>query len=246
MFCFCLGRCQNTLGHHGNMVLLSSCLSSPGGTSLLPVKSLTKLKMKVLTNSLSFNLNKTELVVKKESAGTCIYWRKRDLMSWWAFACLFTKCWQYRNVSYPMWIVSEVWWDRHCLTNFWSGVFPPAGCILGADRETTRKYSNWDVPSWNKALPRAVSTLAQLNSTVVWSAVAKWFEIYLLHFFFLPKTEEVNRHLKRDSPGLIVQQFLARHFQWKTLDSEFLFQGSPEWVHWPVGYRQAFTWSRNG
>lgn len=41
---------------------------------------------------------------------------------------------------------------------------------------------------------------------------------------FLPRTEEVNRHLKRDSPGLIVQQFLARHFQQKTLDSEVLFK----------------------
>lgn len=143
-------------------------------------------------------------------------------------------------------ILREVWWDRRCLTDFWSGVFPLTGCILGADTETTRRYASWDVPSWDKALPRAVSTLAQLNSTAVWSAAVKWFEIYLLHFFFLPRTEEVNRHLKRDSPGLIVQQFLARHVQWKTLDSGVLFQGSPEWVHWPVGHGQAFTWRRNG
>lgn len=84
---------------------------------------------------------------------------------------------------------------------------------------------------WDQALPRAVSTLAQLNSTAVWSAAVKLLEIYLPHVFFFPRTEEVNRHLKRDSPGLIVQQFLARHFQWKTLDSEVFFQGSPEWVH---------------
>lgn len=145
-----------------------------------------------------------------------------------------------------MCILNEVWKDRECLTDFWSGVPPLAGCILGSDRKTTRRYASWDVPSWDKALPRAVSTLAQLNSTAVWRAAVKWLEIYLLHFFFLPRTEEVNKHLKRDSPGLIVQQFLARHFQWKTLDSEVLFQGSPEWVHWPVEHRQAFTWSRNG
>lgn len=201
--------------------------------------------MKAWANSLSFNLSKTELVLKKESAGTCIPWGKRDLISWWAFACFSMKHWQYRSAYCPLWILSEVWWDRHCLTDFWSGPFPLPGCILGADRETTRRYASWDVPSWDRALPRAVYTLAQLNSTAVWSAAVKWFEIHLLHFFFLPRTKEVNRHLKRDSPGFIVQQFLARYFQWKTLDSEVLFQGSPEWVHWPVGYRQVVIWSRN-
>lgn len=79
-----------------------------------------------------------------------------------------------------------------------------------------------------------------------WSAAVEWFEIYLLRFFFLPRTEEVNRHLNRKSPGLIVSQWLVRHFQWRTLDSGALFQGSPEWIHWPVGHSQAFTWRRNG
>lgn len=139
--------------------------------------------------------------------------------------------------------------DRHCLPNFQGGVFPLPGCILRAGTLAGKALAGISPATCHpgtEQVTRTASTPAQLTTAPWRSAAVQWFEIHLLHFFFLPRTEEVNRHLSRRSPGLIVWQSLARHFQWRTLDSGALFQGSPEQIHWPVGHSQAFTWRRNG
>lgn len=93
-----------------------SCLEASPGAALLSIKSLTELEREVWANSLSFNLSETELMLKKECAGTYITWGNEDFFSQWL--CFHRALAAQECVHYPTSKLSEVWPDRRCLPNF--------------------------------------------------------------------------------------------------------------------------------
>lgn len=227
----------------------SSSLSTPGGTESLPIKSLAKLESEVWANSLIFNLGEKDLILKKECAGICVTWGNRDFISWWVFAHLSIKHWQYRS----MFITLCPSWERRAKVGI---AFPISRAVyfllLGASLGLAScQGRHWQVCHLRcsivgQSTPQDCAYANTAHQPSWWSASVEQFEIYLFHFFFLHRTEKVNRHLSRTFPGVSLSSSLVRHFQWRTLDSGTLFQRSPEQIHWPVGHSQAFTWRRNG
>lgn len=147
-------------------MLLSSSSSSPGEAALLPVKSLTKLEREVRANSQSFNLGKTELMLKEECAGT---WGNRDFFSQWVFACLSTKHRQYRTLFItlcPTWVMCGKIGIAFSISRAAYFLFLSVSLRLASCQG--RHYQVWlDMPSWDRALPRTASTLTQLTSTLM-------------------------------------------------------------------------------